>query len=328
MSDVRFDRRQWMAGTLGALGAASVGTTALHGAQPVTFAEQEKLSRPADEPFGYCFNTSTIRGQKLPIERVVEITAEAGYKGIEPWIRELDDYKQRGGSIADLAKKIRDLGLTVESAIGFAEWIVDDDARRAKGLEEAKRTMELVRQIGGTRIAAPPTGATDKGGMNLHVIAERYGVLLDLGREIGVVPQLEVWGFSKNLNRLGDSTCVCIESGRPDACLLPDIYHIRRGGSEFAGLKMLSGAGIHVFHVNDYPQVADRNTLTDAMRVYPGDGVAPTGEIFRTLHANGFRGMLSLELFNPDYWKQDPLLVAKTGLAKTRAAVKAAFKTA
>jgi 2-keto-myo-inositol isomerase len=31
---------------------------------------------------------------------------------------------------SDLKKRISDCGLTVESAIGFAEWIVDDDARR------------------------------------------------------------------------------------------------------------------------------------------------------------------------------------------------------
>jgi hypothetical protein len=31
--------------------------------------------------------------------------------------------------------------------------------------------------------------------------------------------------------------------------------------------------------------------------------------------------VLSLELFNREYWKQDPLLVAKTGLQKLRALV-------
>jgi sugar phosphate isomerase/epimerase len=91
----------------------------------------------------------------------IEIAAKAGYGGIEPWIREIDAYVESGGSLNDLRKRIADLGLVVESAIGFAEWIVDDDARRAKGLEEARRTMDIVRQIGGTRIAAPPAGATD-----------------------------------------------------------------------------------------------------------------------------------------------------------------------
>ena len=65
-----------------------------------------------------------------------------------------------------------------------------------------------------------------------------------------------------------------------------------------------------------------REKIGDADRVYPGDGVAPLNTIFRDLHQTGFRGMLSLELFNREYWKQDALTVAKTGLEKTREAVR------
>jgi hypothetical protein len=35
--------------------------------------------------------------------------------------------------------------------------------------------------------------------------------------------------------------------------------------------------------------------------------------------------MLSLEVFNRDYWQQDALSVAETGLEKTRAAVRRAM---
>ncbi|RLT17872.1 MAG: sugar phosphate isomerase/epimerase, partial [Planctomycetota bacterium] len=35
----------------------------------------------------------------------------------------------------------------------------------------------------------------------------------------------------------------------------------------------------------------------------------------------GFRGYLSLELFNPNYYKEDALVVANTGLAKMKAVV-------
>ena len=45
-------------------------------------------------------------------------------------------------------------------------------------------------------------------------------------------------------------------------------------------------------------------------------------DIVETLRDNGFRGMLSLELFNRDYWRQDALSVARTGLNKMRAAVR------
>jgi sugar phosphate isomerase/epimerase len=305
-------RRQVLAGAAIAGSAAALNAAAAFSAP---------LARSAKEPFGYCLNTSTIREQKVGIVREVEIAAEAGYQAIEPWIRELDDYVKSGGSLKDLGKRIADAGLTVESAIGFAPWIVDDDAARAKGLEEAKRNMDLLVQIGGKRLAAPPVGATKQTGMNLLTIAERYRALCELGASMGVVPQVEVWGFSTTLGRLGESVCVAIESGHPQACLLPDVYHIFKGGSDFTGLKLLSPACVQVFHVNDYPASPPRSEMNDSHRVYPGDGVAPLGQIFRDLYATGFRGYLSLELFNREYWSQDPLAVARTGLEKTREAV-------
>jgi sugar phosphate isomerase/epimerase len=53
----------------------------------------------------------------------------------------------------------------------------------------------------------------------------------------------------------------------------------------------------------------------------PGDGVAPLDTLFKSLRDIGFRGMLSLVVFNREYWTQDALLVARTGLEKTREAV-------
>lgn len=299
----------------------AVGATAAAATQTAAAPEEKK----AGGPFGYCLNTSTIRGQKLGIEQEVELAAKAGYNAIEPWINEIDDYVKQGGSLKDLARRIRDHGLKVASAIGFAQWIVDDDAQRAKGLEEAKRTMDLVAQLGGTRIAAPPAGATDKPGLDLFQAAKRYRALLELGHQMGVAPQIEVWGFSKNLSRLGETVFVAVESGHRDACLLLDVYHIYKGGSDFNGLRLLGGAGLHVFHVNDYPASPPRETITDAERVYPGDGVAPLGQVFRDLRDAGFCGMLSLELFNRSYWEKDAFQVVKTGLEKTRASVEKAL---
>lgn len=281
--------------------------------------------RPADEPFGYCFNTSTIRGQKLPFVQKLEAIARAGFRAIEPWLDEMQQYVKDGGTVKDLRKRIDDLGLSIESAIGFHEWIVDDDAHRATALEQARRDMDFVAQLGGKRIAAPPAGATDVTNLDLRKAAERYRDLLEIGVSLGVVPQVELWGFSKSLCRLGEVSYIAIESGHPDACMLLDVYHLYKGGSDLNGLKLVAGAGMHVMHLNDYPAEPPRAEITDAARVYPGDGVAPLKSIFRTLRDNGFRGYLSLELFNRDRWQEDPLLVCRTGYEKMRAAVKAAF---
>jgi len=284
-------------------------------------------ARRKREPFRYCLNTSTLRGHQLPLLQKIDLAAKAGYDSLEPWIGEIDDHVKGGGSLKELDARIRDHGMTVESAIGFFEWIVDDEGRRAKAMDEARRNMELLRQIGGKRLAAAPVGAQNQDGLDLAKAGERYRALLELGEQFGVVPQVEVWGFSRTLTTLGAAARVALESGHPKACILPDVYHLHRGGSGFEGIRLLNGSAMHVFHVNDYPADPPREKLTDADRVYPGDGVAPLGQLFRDLRRIGFEGALSLELFNREYYKHDALTVARTGLQKTRDAVRRALET-
>ncbi|MEZ6059026.1 MAG: sugar phosphate isomerase/epimerase family protein [Planctomycetaceae bacterium] len=309
-------RRQFLA-------AAAAATTATIAASHVAASGASAASAAAQPTeFSYCLNTATIRGQELGIEQEVRVTAEAGYNAIEPWIGSLRKFVESGGVLKDLRSLISDSGLTVESAIGFAQWIADDEAARMKGLDEARRDMEMLREIGGTRIAAPPVGAHNDGPkLDLMVVADRYRALLEIGDETGVVPQLEVWGFSRNLSRLGESVAVCVEAGHPKACLLPDVYHIFKGGSDFAGLSLLSDSAIQVFHMNDYPSEPSRQEMNDSHRVFPGDGVAPLADILNMIGGHGRKVVLSLELFNRDYWQRDALEVAKTGLQKMQSAV-------
>lgn len=310
-----FSRRTLLAVSAAAMAVGEVARSTLAGES------SEKSSR---WPFSFCLNTATIMGQNLPLEREIEIAAKAGYQGVEPWLHKIEEYVKKGGSLEDLKKRIADLGLSVEGAIGFADWLNEDSARRAKGLETLKRDMDFVARIGGKRIAAPPVGATDAP-MDLAKVAQRYREILELGRSMGVAPQLELWGKSKTLGRLGEVAYVITEAAHPDAGALLDVFHIYRGGSDFAGLRMFNGAAMHVFHVNDYPAQPPREKITDGDRVFPGDGVAPMTQILRDLHASGFCGALSLELFNRKFWEQDPLVVARTGLEKIQSVVAKAF---
>ena len=314
-----FSRRRFMTAY-----SAALGTSLLTGRGAAVAAGARRRS----SSFRYCLNTSTIRGQKLGLAKEIETTARAGYDAIEPWVRTIEEYVEGGGKLSDIRKRIEDHGLTVEGAISFPRWIVDDDAIRAQAVEQVKREMGLLAQIGGKRIAAPPAGATREPGLDLMRAAERYRALLELGDEAGVVPGLELWGFSKNLHRLGQCMFVVIESGHPKACLIPDVYHTYKGGSDFNGLRMIGAKAIPVIHLNDYPADPPRDKIGDRDRVMPGDGIAPLTQILRDLHDNHSEAVLSLELFNPTYWKKDPLEVARLGLAKMRTAVKKALDAA
>jgi sugar phosphate isomerase/epimerase len=187
-------------------------------------------------------------------------------------------------------------------------------------MEQAKREMEMVAQIGGRRIAAPPAGANTAAEIPLAAIAERYRALLELGDRMGVTPELEFWGSSTNLNKLSQAMDVAIQVNHPKACVLADVFHLYKGGSGFGGLRLLGAGALPVLHMNDYPAEPPRERIADRDRVYPGDGVAPLREILGDLRKVNADLVLSLEVFNPAYWKTDALDTARTGLAKMKAA--------
>jgi sugar phosphate isomerase/epimerase len=268
--------------------------------------------------FRFCLNMATLRGYRLGIVEMVDAAGKAGYQAIEPWLDSITAYRGQGGSLADLRKRVADYGMTVESAIAFPQWVVDDPGKRAQGLEQAKREMEMVAELGGRRIAAPPAGANTAAEIPLAAIAERYRALLELGERTGVTPELEFWGPSTNLSRLSQAMDVAIAVNHPKACVLADVFHLYKGGSGFAGLRLLGTGALPVLHMNDYPAQPPRETIADRDRVYPGDGVAPLPQILGDLRRVNPELVLSLEVFNPEYWKADALATAKTGLAKMK----------
>lgn len=270
-----------------------------------------------ESAFRFCLNTSTIRGQNPGLLKYIDIASKAGYDGIELWVQDVKQYLESGHSAQSLKKYISDLGLKVENAIGFAPWLLGK-----QGFDQMKSEMELMASIGCSRIAAPAAGVPYDQPFDLIEAGHKYKELIVLGRHTGVMPILEFWGGSKGLYNLGQAMMVAAVANDPDVKILADVFHLFLGNSGFDGLKMLSENVIEVFHMNDYVASIPREQQKDSDRVYPGDGVAPLKQILTDLKNMGGPKVLSLELFNDTYWKQDPLLVAQTGLKKMKELVR------
>lgn len=275
-------------------------------------------SAPASAVFIYCLNMATIRGHKLGFIKELEVAAKAGFRSVEIWMDSLQTYLQNGGTVKDAKKRLNDLDIKVENAIGFTKWIVPDEAERKKGIEQMKREMELLAQIDCRRTAALPMGATEEPLLDLQQVAERYRTILELGDQTGVVPQLELWGFSKNLHKLSEVTYVAIESGHPSARILLDVFHLYKGGSSLATLPLVNPHAVEILHVNDYAANIPAATIADDDRIYPGDGIAPIRTILQTLKNPQRPLIISTEVFNRNYYRQDALTVAATALAKMK----------
>ncbi len=281
-----------------------------------------KPYKPA-RAFTYCLNMATIRGHNLGFVKELEVAAAAGFNSVEIWMDTLQKYIANGGTLTDAKKRLHDLGIVVDNCIGFAPWIIEDEAKRKQGIEQMKREMEMLAQLGCRRTAAPPAGATQGAVLNLNQVADRYRAILELGDTTGVIPQLELWGFSANLSRLSEVMYVALQSGHPSAKVLLDIFHLYKGQSNIDTLPLVSSKAIDILHMNDYPANLSPASITDADRIYPGDGIAPISRVLQILQSPGKPLILSVEVFNKNYYQQDALEVCKTALTKMKAIVKA-----
>lgn len=309
MNDLSQNRRQALQtlGLTAGVALLSASASAMH------------TSTKNNTAFKYSLNMSTIRGHKLGFIKELEVAAKAGFTSVEIWIDTFQTYLQNGGTTAEAKKIIEGLGLTVENAVGFAQWIVNDDTTRQKALTQLQREMDQLAQIGCHRIAAPPSGATGLPLIDLDVITERYRTILKMGEQSSVIPMVEMWGGSHNLKKISQVLYVAAASEHKDALVLLDSFHIYKGGSSLDSLGFVGKNAIEVFHINDYPAGIEPNKISEPDRVYPGDGIAPLKEMLKIIKNPAKPVVLSLEVFNEGYYKQDALLVAKTGLAKMKA---------
>ena len=296
---------------------AATAAAGLTMAGPLSIAGESKKTT---EKFKLSLNTSTISGQKLGVEKYIEIAARAGYDCIELWTGDVKEYLAKGGNLKALKKLLDDSKVPVVDAIGFSPWMIDDEEQRKNGLKQMREEMEMMAALGCPRMAAPSAGVKPTEQLDMFKVGERFAGLIALGRETGVTPQLEFWGASR-FYHLGQVLMASAVANDPGVRILADVYHLHRGGSGFEGLKMIDGSLIEIFHMNDYPDTIPREKLEDKDRIYPGDGVAPLAQILTDLKNMKGPKILSLELFNREYWSQDPLQVAKTGLEKMRKAL-------
>jgi sugar phosphate isomerase/epimerase len=272
----------------------------------------------------YALNTSTIRDcEPTSVDEKIKVAAAAGYDGIEPWVSEINEYTASGGTLENLRRQAESSDVKIVNLIGFFQWAVADGTDRKKALAEAEKCFQMAAELNCPYVAAPPTGIHQLTNVNLKDVAERYAELIDVGAPYAVVPVLEFWGAAKTLGTLGEALFVAAESGRDNATVLADVFHMYKGSGHFHGLNMMGPGSISIFHVNDYPAQPVRAEIKDPDRVYPGDGIAPYSEILAYLRKSNFSGVMSLELFNQAYWSQDALTVAKTGLTKLKAVVEA-----
>ncbi len=258
----------------------------------------------------YCLNSSTIRPAAL-MEKI-RIAGQVGYRAIELWNDDLQAYQEQGGSLGDVREALEDYGLAVPTVIALHGWLGSEGEAHAQALEEAKRRMEQAVAVGAEFIvSSPPMDSCDLscGGVD-------YRELLELGRAMGVRPAMEYLGFVQSVYTIEQAWQIVEDADHPDSSLIMDPFHILRGGGSIESIALVPADKVAIWHWNDAPSDKPFAEQTDADRVMPGDGIGPLQRIEELALAQGYEGFVSLELFNPALWEEDPEEVARIGLDK------------
>ena len=255
---------------------------------------------------------------KADLATDIKVSAAAGFKGLELEDGKINQYLA-DHSLTDLRNLFKQHAIEPTSIntlefIGFRQDYAQLQA-------ECRQLSQIAEAIGCTLLVTipSPTPRAYKGQPELNypwddLIKEYVGVLQDLSgitERYNVRLAFEFLGFGWCSVRTPRSAYEIVQkTARENVGMNFDTCHFYGGGGLLSELDDVDATRIFTFHLNDLEDVP-KEAITDAVRVMPGWGVIPLGEVCSKLKQIGYNGICSVELFRPEYWDWDPLENAK-----------------
>ena len=236
--------------------------------------------------------------------------AAGGCPAMEVWLTKLEQHLETA-SVADTRKLLADTGVTLAAAAFQGGLLQSQGDARKSHFDHFKRRLDLCQQLAiPTLIVAgdfrhPPTPTDIQRAAVSLVEAARWAA------GFGVTLALEFRGDDRFCNNL-DTALSLVECGEPNVGVCLDAFHYYAGPSKPDDLDRLTATNLAHVQLCDVAGVP-RELMSDADRVFPGEGDFRLGPIVDRLRAIRYAGWVSLELFNPMLWKAKPSQVAELG---------------
>ena len=262
------------------------------------------------------FNGATTMTSDL--ETDIRIAGEAGYDVLEITATKLDKFLGTH-SVAD-ARKLIDAAHLRTHAINSIEKINFREAEgRAEVLARTRQLSEYARALACPWIIAVPGPAP--AGTQWEAIRDNTVTSLramsDVASPFGVNLAFEFLGFPWcSVQTAAQGWEIVKMTDRAKVGMVIDTCHFYAGNSTLDSIKAIDAKKLAVFHINDVDKTP-KEKITDANRLFPGDGVIPLKQIIVAVRDIGFDGVASVEIFRPEYWQRDPLAVAKEAKSKS-----------
>ncbi len=242
----------------------------------------------------------------------IKAASAADFDLLEIWAAKLREFLKTN-TTADLKKLLDENNLEPYSINSIEHITFRDEADYEQIKIETEELSKIAGEIGCPYVVVVP-GKLPENATEEKIIDESVKVLNELG-EIA-----EKHNVSLAFEFLGQTDCsvqtldlcnkIVEKTNRKNIGNVIDTFHFYAGNSTFEAIDAMKPEKLFIFHINDAENLP-KGDLTDAHRLYPGTGILPIKEIKAHFDKIGYDRMVSIEIFRPEYWNENPFEVAK-----------------
>jgi 4-hydroxyphenylpyruvate dioxygenase len=259
-------------------------------------------------PLRKCIATVALSGT---LRDKLEACASVGFDGVEIMESDLLTFE---GSAADVRKICDDLGLTVEIYQPFRDFESMPDPQRARNLDRAERKFDVMQALGTDLVLVcsnTQAAAIDDDSRAAADLAEMADRAARRGLRVGY----EALSWARHVNHWGQAWRVVQQAAHPALGLIVDSFHTLSLGDDPSGIAQVPAEKLFFVQLADAPLLSmDVLSWSRHFRNFPGQGDLDVTGFMRTVLASGYRGPLSLEVFNDDFRAAPARFVARDGL--------------
>jgi 2-keto-myo-inositol isomerase len=255
-----------------------------------------------------CLNGATLMPYSL--EQHIASAARAGFAAVELWGDKFEQYF-KDGSIPGLAELLQAHRIE-PTAIDYVAVDLDSPEPLAATMATLRRYGEIAKGIGCDTVLLIVGGRRPElsKAETLNYLAKLMLPLCDLAGRYGLQLALEPLGGDALIPGPLEALEIIETSKQENLGLAWDFIHFHKSGVPLADIRRIPPRRLLIVHANDVP-AKEPATLTDADRVWPGEGVMPIDDYLEILREKRYRGPISVEVFNPQYWRMDPDTIAR-----------------
>jgi 4-hydroxyphenylpyruvate dioxygenase len=243
-------------------------------------------------------------GEKL------EAAAAAGFTGVEIFESDLLSFN---GTPADVRRMAASLGLRIVTFQPFRDFEGMPEPQRTRTFARAERKFDLMGELGCdllmicSNVAPDSLGGIERAAADFHDLGERARA-----RRIRVGFEALAWG--RHISDYREAWEVVRRADHPAVGLTLDSFHILSRRSDLGAIRSIPADKIVLVQLADAPWLEmDVMSWSRHFRCFPGQGDFPLLDFLDAVGATGYRGVLSLEVFNDQFRAGSPRALAIDG---------------